>query len=247
VRLEHIGEYDLLYLPFPVMLEEHSVRALADWVARGGALICEGCPAYFGDGGHVGELQPNFGLDEVFGAREEYVEFTPDLLDDLTLTVGGRFVRGGVFLQAFAPTTGAPVGAYADGRIAAVEHRFGQGRTLLVGTFPGYGHGRHPAHGCREFFAWLLDWAGATPHLRTTEPRVTARLHAGDGDLFLWATNPTGAALPARLHLAPAWGRLARAETLWGEATTSIEGNVIGLTVPARDAVVLHLIPAATG
>ena len=50
--------------------------------ATGGILVSEGCPAYWG-------------LDELFGARESYVEFTPDLLDDLELNVLGAFTRGG--------------------------------------------------------------------------------------------------------------------------------------------------------
>lgn len=46
-----------------------------------------GLPGYFGDRGHVGEVQPNLGLDRLFGAREKYVEFAPDLLENLTLEV----------------------------------------------------------------------------------------------------------------------------------------------------------------
>ena len=243
LRLDALDEYDLVYMPFPVMLEERTAEALKRWVEGGGILISEGCPAYFGDRGHVGERQPGFGLDELFGARESYVEFTPDLLEDLTLTVGGQFVRGGIFFQAYAPTTGTPVGNYADGQVAAVEHEYGRGRTLLIGTFPGYGHGRYPGDRCREFFAWLLRWAGKTPHVRTTEPRVTARLQVGPEGTFLWATNPTRVSLPVRLELSPAWGPFAAAAAHWGSSDVSVEGRSIGLTVPARDAVVLRLIP----
>jgi beta-galactosidase len=50
-------------------------------------LINEGYPGYFGDAGRVGTTQPNLGLDKVFGARETYVQFTPDLLAKLTATV----------------------------------------------------------------------------------------------------------------------------------------------------------------
>ena len=45
-----------------------------------GTLVMEGCPGYFGDNGHVGVVQPNLGLDALFGAKEDYVEFTPDIL-----------------------------------------------------------------------------------------------------------------------------------------------------------------------
>ena len=71
----------MLYLPFPLMLSRATAERLRAWVEAGGTLIAEGCPGYFGDHGHVGTVQPNHGLDALFGARESYVEFTPDLLD----------------------------------------------------------------------------------------------------------------------------------------------------------------------
>jgi beta-galactosidase len=241
VRLEHIDEYDVVYLPFPVMLAEKTAKDIRRWVEAGGTLISEGCPAYFGDHAHVGEVQPNLGLDELFGARESYVEFTPDLLGDLTLSVGGQFVRGGVFLQAYTPTTGTPVGSFSDGRIAAIEHRAGSGRTLLIGTFPGYAHGQHPQHGCREFFAWLLRWAGKTQHVTSTQPSVTARLHSDSDAWYLWTTNPTHADLPVRLEISPDCGSHTRVRALWGASKVRLDGRTIELTIPARDAVVLEL------
>jgi beta-galactosidase len=125
------------------MLRQRTAEKLRDWVAAGGTLIAEGCPAYFGDRGHVGTVQPNYGLDEVFGARERYVEFTPDILTDLRLTVHDKPLWGGIFLQAYTPTSGTAVGWYEDGQVAAVENRYGKGRTLLIGTMVGAGHVAH--------------------------------------------------------------------------------------------------------
>src|SRR5262249_35247671 len=71
VRVDHIDEYDFLYLPFPVMLSEETARKLRAWVQAGGTLVSEGCPAYFGDRGRAGARQPNLGLGELFGARGE--------------------------------------------------------------------------------------------------------------------------------------------------------------------------------
>ena len=82
VHINHIDEYDFLYLPIPVMLNEATVTKPKDGVAAGGTLVAEGCPANWGDRGHVGPTQPNFGLDEVFGCKESYVEFVPGLLGD---------------------------------------------------------------------------------------------------------------------------------------------------------------------
>jgi len=89
VALDNIGEYKIVYLPYPVMLKQETVAKLRSFVEQGGMLISEGLPAYFGDHGHVGAVQPNYGLDEVFGARESFVQFTPDISNDLMIEVKG--------------------------------------------------------------------------------------------------------------------------------------------------------------
>ena len=83
------GEYKIIYLPYPVMLKQETAAKLRKFVEQGGTLVSEGLPGYFGDHGHVGTVQPNYGLDEVFGAREIYVEFAPDISDDLMFEVKG--------------------------------------------------------------------------------------------------------------------------------------------------------------
>ena len=126
VSIDDIGEYPMIYLPYPEMLKKSTADKLRDYVAKGGKLISEGCPGYFGDGGTVGTVQPNLGLDQLFGARETYVQFTPDLLDKLTLTVKGKQIGGQYFLQEYKLAGGQAVGQYANGHIAAVENTFGQ-------------------------------------------------------------------------------------------------------------------------
>ena len=83
------------------MLKQETVAKLRSYVEQGGTLMSEGLPAYFGDHGHVGTVQPNYGLDEVFGARESYVEFTPDISNDLMLEVKGSKIYGRYFRQDY--------------------------------------------------------------------------------------------------------------------------------------------------
>jgi beta-galactosidase len=101
VHVDDISEYPLVYLPYPLHLKEKTAAALAKYVRDGGVLVSEGLPGYFGERGKVGTKQPNYSLDEVFGAREKYVEFTPDLLDDLKLQVLGKPAGGRFFLQQY--------------------------------------------------------------------------------------------------------------------------------------------------
>jgi beta-galactosidase len=241
VHIDHIAEYPLVYLPYPLMLKEATARKLAAYVENGGALVSEGLPAYFGDRGKAGETQPNLGLDRVFGARESYVEFTPDLLENLTLTVRGARVPGRFFLQAYQAAGGTAAGSYADGRIAAIEHRLGKGRTLLIGTYPGAGYFLHPTAEAAGFFAGLLEWAGVRRILKCSDPQVKARIHTGAGGTYMWLINPTRTARTAAITPADRVGAFRIARDVWQERACPVAGRTITVSAPARDAAVIHL------
>ncbi|HET7767659.1 MAG TPA: beta-galactosidase trimerization domain-containing protein, partial [Chloroflexota bacterium] len=260
--------YNVVYLPYPIHLTSETARTLREWVERGGTLISEGCPAYFGDRGRAGTVQPNLGLDELFGAREQHVEFTPDISDDVTFSfdAGGAVtadIPGALHLQAYAPTTGRAAGVYKEGYgyagapgglPAVVEHTFGQGRTLLIGTSPGaarhraatpiqrrhtpagttyHSHQVADLHGAspqdrhtaaQSFFAALLTWASVTPHVRTSVPAIIARLHH-DPD-----ANHTFL-----------WSLNPTREPHETTLTIPATGQSLTLTIPARDAVITPL------
>lgn len=209
---------------------------MCEYVAKGGRLVSEGCPGYFGDGGTV---QPNLGLDRLFGARETYVQFTPDLLTKLSLTVRGKQVGGQYFLQEYKAAGGQTVGQYANGDTAAVENTFGAGKTLLIGSFPGGGYFRNHASATREFFAELLAWAGVPQQVQSSDTEVKARLHKGAGGTYLWVVNPTRTSRTVRITLPSAYRR---AVDLWQESECpTITGNVVATTVGDRNAAVIRL------
>ena len=229
----------MIYLPYPEMLKKSTADKLRDYVAKGGKLVSEGCPGYFGDGGTAGTIQPNLGLDQLFGARETYVQFTPDLLTKLTLTVKGKEIAGQYFLQEYKAAGGQAVGQYANGHIAAVESTFGKGKTLLIGSFPGGGYFRSHAPSTREFFAGLLAWAGVQQQVQSSDPEIKARLHKGKGGAYLWVVNPTRTARTVRISLPSTFQR---AVELWQESShPAVSGNTLATTVGDRNAAVIRL------
>ena len=241
VALEDIGKYSIVYLPYPVMLLSKTVAMLKKYVEDGGTLISEGLPAYFGDHGHAGATQLNYGLDELFGAKESYVEFTPDLLDNLTFEVQGNKIFGRYFLQEYQLHGGREAGHYANGHIAAVENRVGKGRTLLIGTFPGGGYYLHPSDAGRQFFSGLLRMAGVEAQLRTDNPRVQARLHEGPGGVWLWLVNPERSEQRAAVSLPSRLSAMHSASEIWEDRQVSLSGGKLMAVIPARDAAVVAL------
>ncbi|PYS54720.1 MAG: hypothetical protein DMG13_07115 [Acidobacteria bacterium] len=236
-----MGDYKALYLPYPVMLKEATAAKLRQYVERGGCLISEGLPAYFGDGGRAGTAQPNLGLDKLFGAKESYVEFTPDLLEDLALKVRGSQIFGRFFRQEYTPSGGTPAGTYEDGSAAAIENRFGKGKTLLVGSYPGAGYYLHRSPQSRTFFAGLLEWASIEQQVRSSDSEIKARLHEGAGGTYLWVVNLARASRGAEILLSTKFGPFKTATDLWQGQKVLLEGRSVKVTVSDRDAAVIRL------
>jgi beta-galactosidase len=237
VHIDDIETRDTIYAPYPIMLTAAHAQRLADWVERGGILISEATPGYFGDRGKVGTVQPNNGLDVVFGAREQEVEFMPDIGDRIRFALDGAPVQGGGFLQSYRPTTGQDRGRFADGRIAVVENRHGTGRTLLVGTNPGIGYFKTSSAENLHYFSDIFAWTGRVQNVRLDNPALQARLHDGPDGKVLWVLNPTRKAQDARVSVE---GRAAE----FGQPHWIGDGAQAGnarITVPPRDALVIGL------
>jgi beta-galactosidase len=249
VHIDDIQGWDLLYLPYPVLLSSKTIAALKAWVAQGGILVSEGCPAYFSNGVHVCPEQPGFGTAELFGAAEEYVEFTPDLLKDFPVTVQGARVWGGEYFQCYKPAgSGKAVGWYDDGRIAAIDNTFGKGKTRLIGTMLGYGYSSHggaagtyrgPDRTGASFFEDILGFAGKTPRLRVSDSRISARLHDGPGGTYLWIANPKRQAIPVRIEVHA--GIFSAAHPVLGPGA-AWDDRILTVTAPARDVIIYELV-----
>ncbi|MEO5997853.1 MAG: beta-galactosidase [Chitinophagaceae bacterium] len=241
VHIDNVKEYPIIYLPYAVMLKQETANKLLKYVENGGQLICEGLPGYWGDGGHVGEVQPNLGLDKLFGARQKYVEFTPDLLDTLKLQVRGSKIDGRYFLQQYSAEGGNIVGTFSNGSPAAVENKFGRGKTLLIGSFPGGGYARHHSAETRKFFAGLLEWGNVSQRVISSDPEVKVRLHEGVGGKYLWVVNATRTSREVTIRLSDKVKVSQAGKDLWSGKSASLNNNEIKITVDDRDAAVIPL------
>jgi beta-galactosidase len=111
------------------------------------------------------------GLDRVFGCREEMVQTVPGLWTELiweakdfpSLAPGER-LAGRLYEQSLRPKQDAArvVARFASGAPAAVESRYGKGKTLALGSFLGAAYEQKQTPGLARFFAALLEWAGVS-------------------------------------------------------------------------------------
>lgn len=243
VHIDDIAAYAVLYLPYPLMLPQAAAEALARWVENGGRLVSEGCPAYFNGQGRTGTRQPNLGLEAVFGALQQHVEFTPDLLPHERVDLGkGPIAGAAAYLQLYTAQGGTASGWTSDGRIVAVDHTFGSGATRLIGTSPGIAYNLNLNTGVGDLFESILAWANVTPKVRTSDARLTARLHEGEGGSILWVTNPTHEDISSTLTLRPDRTPIREVIGHWGVNPEHVSETEITLTVGARDAAILRIV-----
>ncbi|HEY5560257.1 MAG TPA: alpha-amylase family protein [Clostridiaceae bacterium] len=239
VNIDHISEYDTLYLPYPIHITSTHVKELLDWVSLGGKLIVEGCPAYFGDNGTVGIVQPNYGFQEACGAVEQSVEFMPDLGDKIVFDYEGKQIDGGLFLQAYKVKSGKEIGRYEDGRIAAVQNSFGKGQILLIGTYPSEGYYRNQTTDNRNFFASLLTWADKEQLVKVSNTKLQVRIRKCDEGTYLWAINPTNGEESAEIILSEVVTGIKT--KLWGDNMPVFKNGSISICIPPKDAVIIQI------
>ena len=129
------SKYDVVYLSYPLMLQQAVADALKAYVRGGGTLISEARPAWNNERGHANTRIPGAGLDEVFGAREkslrspEAVTFTGEKdLDGPLAPLAGRTFNGVAFAEHLEVT----------GQSARVLARF-----PAAGSAPGRSGDRH--------------------------------------------------------------------------------------------------------
>jgi len=241
VEIENLDEYAVIYAPHALQMNEQQAARLKAWVADGGVLISEACPGYFDAAGKAGPHQPAFALDKLFGATEASVEFMPDLGDAITFTYAGQATRGGMYRQCYTPAGGAARGVFEDGACAVIEHAFGKGRTLLIGTYPSVGYFRSDGEANQRFYRDLLAWIGIEPRITVTNPAVVARLARGEKSCWLWALNMSPHDQEVSIRISPSQGTFTSAHAHWGAFDGALTDNAFKVTLPGQDGLVLRL------
>lgn len=240
IRMTQIDDYKILYLPYPAGISDQDMRILKAWVEKGGTLISEGCFGFFNDCGHAIETsQPNRGFEEVFGCVQTAVHLGPDANKELVIDSGKGKIPAGVYRQAYALTGGRAEGFYENGEIAAVSNQYGKGRSLLIGSMPGYGYQHHAEEGARRWFASLLRTAGVTPEAETPYNRdVTVRLWKNGDVTYAWIFNfaETGQEVEVRFRDETREPKLLR-----GADLTQNGNRTITVRIPGEDAAIVRL------
>jgi beta-galactosidase len=162
-----LGQYKILFLPFPVMMSREVADGVARYVRNGGTAVAEARLAWNDERGFASEVIPGFGLAEVFGAREKSIRpaENPSLVTEVSSELPGLSaplaVGGEAFEEELEPMAGARVlGRFADGEVGIVERAYGKGKAVLVGSFLAMGYQRRHEEATKRLLLSLAQAAG---------------------------------------------------------------------------------------
>jgi hypothetical protein len=188
------------------MLPSRSVDVLRDFVRAGGSLGVEARAGWQNERAHASDTIPGMGLHEILGCRET------DVQTGVKGRTAIRWSNGDVLPGRWFEETLEPLGAHAkavahfeDGRVAGVESRYGQGKTLTIGSFVAAAYTTTPEPAAAKWFRGLLDWAGVALPVQVNGSDVEVRWTESGSDRIVFVFNHSKAqALAAITFGAPA-------------------------------------------
>jgi beta-galactosidase len=207
---EKLRQYKLVIFPYPIMVPADSSRLLQEYVRGGGTLVAEARLAWNNERGYASERIPGLGLWEVMGCRETAVQTGAEgrttlrwTSDEIPGLKTGERLRGRWYEETLEPIgpRARVVAQFENGSAAAIQSQYGQGKTLMLGSYVSAAYQSAPTPEAERFFAGLLAWAGVTPRVTLSGAELEARFLESGGDFVLFVFNHGGARATSSVSL----------------------------------------------
>ncbi len=236
--------YKVLYAPYAKVITAETGASIAHYVHGGGALWADGHFAFRGAHSHLHDTNPGAGLSEVFGCKEEDIMVEDGYFQFSTIgssdTDECNKVQGWLFRQRLtALSPNAHICArYADGSAAAISNDgFGNGRSLMVGTYLCIGYQRRADGGAESLIVDFAKECGVEPCLNISGDFLEVNvLQAPLYDIIV-ATNHTAETASASITVSPLAGCTCALDLKSGKDVPfrGPKANVIALQLDACD------------
>jgi beta-galactosidase len=193
-----LKQYKLVILPYPLMLPEAAAAPLEAYVKQGGTLVSEARLGWSNEHGYASERIPGLGLWNVMGCRETAVDTGNKGVTKLRWTgeslpgmKDGDLLPARWYEETLEPLndTAKVVAHFPDGAAAAVTSHYGQGKTLLLGSYVSAAYVTTPAPETQRFYTGLLAWAGVTLPVSVQGGAIEARTLDSGRDTLLFVFN----------------------------------------------------------
>ncbi|HTW80627.1 MAG TPA: beta-galactosidase [Terracidiphilus sp.] len=204
-----LGQYKILFVPFPVMLSRDVADGIRRYVQGGGVAVAEARLAWNDERGFASAIIPGSGLDKVFGGREKVIQPAdhPQITIDASAELPGMSfpitVSGAAFEEDLQPYPGSRVlGHFEDGEPAVIENSFGNGKAILIGSFAALGYEEHPDPAAQQFLMALGRLAGVSADVTvsgTTSSIIEVRRLIGKDEQIVFVFNESESTVDAAL------------------------------------------------
>jgi beta-galactosidase len=171
----HIGQYKILFLPYPVMLSQDVAEGVKRFVESGGTAVAEARLAWNDARGFASDVIPGAGLADVFGAREQMIsprekaQIETEASSALPGLPAHTMLSGDAFEEQLEPLPEASVLArFVDGSPAVVEKRTGKGKAILIGSFLALAYENEQDPMVKDFFLSLAKAAGVSSDVQVS-------------------------------------------------------------------------------
>jgi beta-galactosidase len=253
ISAETLRQYRLVIFPYPLMVPEASAAVLTEYVRGGGVLVAEARLAWNNERGYASERIPGLGLWELVGAREEAIETAPNGRTAIRWTSAelpglapGAVLPARWYKETLEPLSpnARVVARFDDGAAAAVLSTFGNGRTLVLGSYVSASAQSTPTSQAEQFFVGLLEWAGVALPVRVTGSPLEARHLESGTDALLFLFNHGKEPAAADVWLKREAGEYQATDLMLEQAvqTTSAAGGVsVRATLPPGAVQVLKI------
>jgi beta-galactosidase GanA len=228
-----LKRYKLVIFPYPLMLPEKSAGQLKDYVQAGGALVAEARLGWNNERGYAAERIPGMGLWEVMGCRETDVQTGEKGRTTLRWTGNeipgmkvGDVLSARWYEETLEPLSPAAkvVARFANGAPAAVISRFGQGKTLMLGSYVSAAYQSMPSPEVEQFYVGLLGWAGVDLPFVVESGAVEVRLLEAGTEKLVFAFNHAKEAVDAAFRLRAGFDSYKAVDLITGQRVDNVSG-----------------------
>jgi len=234
----------LLILPLPQAMRKETAQSLKEFVANGGVLWAEACPAHYDELGRCSEVVPGWGLEELFGAREKALYVKEEILEmetGICEPLGWqrpRRVQGFLYAENLQPTDGEAVGWW-QGQPTMVCKHYGKGLALLAGTYFGIGLAKNFHQPTAEMLLDVARRTGIQSPLLLSAPEMKGYLLEGPTYKLVLLFNM--AAAPRQTNLGVRGMKAKKALDLISGEELAIKRGRVSTCLPPRSVQVIYL------
>jgi hypothetical protein len=251
-QLWDLSAYKMIVLPTSYAISPGLAKRLETYVAEGGLLISD---PYFGMYDECFRLSyevPGYGFERVFGCRQDDMGVRGGVtLADATDASKTYRLDGNYHTETYRDIEGEVLYTYENGQPAVIGNRYGKGYAVMSGVNLGLPYSNrtliaddiisrdkaNTSTAAKEIIMRLCREAGVKGNICSC-PGLKASLLSAEAGTGVILINSNSAEATGTVKLDANYTKLI---SLLGNATASVEGDVLTVTLPARESAVLRL------